>query len=864
MIQVTGLTKIYKSTRRLSYKALKGVSFTLPDHGMVFVVGKSGCGKSTLLNLLGGLDSPSGGDIFVDGKPFSKFSERDFDAYRNSYLGFVFQSFNLIDSLTVKENVKLALRLKGEDGDPLADEILGAVGLAEHSHKYPKQLSGGQCQRVSIARALVKSPQVVLADEPTGNLDSRSGRRILNILKDYSKTHLVLIVSHNREDADIFADRIIELADGRIVGDYDRNPLSGDLVIDDEGITLQRGVALSEEQINKINERLSSGKPAVFKQADDRFVPAKPPEPAAPAAKMARSKPSFKGFLKLFLTFLRKQKLSLIVTLILVIGLVSVLGTGQLFLLFDADEECASLLQKSDYSVFYMHKSYINGQGKMSTDRCYPVAEKDIEAFEDTGYGGTIYKLYNVGLGTVQTEYSLENYQRLGDDKIYADYFCKAGNGVMVCDEQFLINTYGDGTNMPEVLSGAISADSAGIIVTDYFADSILGRSATLAATGDDIYAKLTDGRTMFSRYKIDAVINTRYKERYADIVLRVENGESFRNMENDAMYTDFMDELNLTLNTAYSINPDFVNAFTSTTNKGYSYLCRPSVQFEGKTYSNKIFYCTRNSSVKDGEIYVSKTVWRSLTGDSLEDDSPYWQALKGKKLKIVIPASVTGGAAATLEFTVAGTTDEHGMLVSNNTLAKLRKYELIPFGLYFDDTQNLGSLFTAGKAINFYPTSLQFRAVQSIAGAVKIFKDFFTLIISVLYFVSALLLLSFGTRSVKKNVYEIGVLRAMGARVGHLAVVFVAQILLLGLLICLLGILGTAVGVSVGNAVLVKGFIAYTGNNLASHITFIRFRTGTVLAGAALVIGVSLLACARPIIALTHVKPRDVINSKE
>ncbi len=177
MIEAKNLTKTYIASSGIAVNGVEGVSLAFPSMGMVFLLGKSGSGKSTLLHLLGGLDSPSSGELIVDGRSSVSFAPRDYDYYRNTYVGFVFQEVNLIDDLNVYENIALALELQGKKAE--RSEIMKAlervelIGLAD---RKTSELSGGQKQRVAIARALIKDPQVILADEPTGALDSETGR----------------------------------------------------------------------------------------------------------------------------------------------------------------------------------------------------------------------------------------------------------------------------------------------------------------------------------------------------------------------------------------------------------------------------------------------------------------------------------------------------------------------------------------------------------------------------------------------------------------------------------------------------------------------------------------------------------------
>ena len=222
MLQLKGIRKNYKQGKSRIVQALCGVDAVFPEKGMVFITGKSGSGKSTLLNILGMLDGFDGGDFIVDGRSVKNFSAAEADLYRNHYVGFVFQEYNLLENDTVRNNVALALDLQGERRcDEKVCSALREVELEDMQSCKPNELSGGQRQRVAIARAIVKQPKLLLCDEPTGSLDSRTGASIFALLKKISQNSLVVVVSHDRESAEEFADRIIELKDGQKISDTD-------------------------------------------------------------------------------------------------------------------------------------------------------------------------------------------------------------------------------------------------------------------------------------------------------------------------------------------------------------------------------------------------------------------------------------------------------------------------------------------------------------------------------------------------------------------------------------------------------------------------------------------------------------------
>ena len=229
MLQIQKISKKY-ITGDLVQTALNEVSLNLRDSEFVAILGPSGSGKTTLLNIIGGLDRYDSGDLIINGISTKKYKDRDWDSYRNHTIGFVFQSYNLIPHQTVLSNVELALTISGiskAERKKRAIEALEKVGLGKQLHKKPNQMSGGQMQRVAIARALVNDPEILLADEPTGALDSETSIQVMDLLKEVAKDRLVVMVTHNPELAEEYANRIVKVKDGHIISDS--NPYEIDI-----------------------------------------------------------------------------------------------------------------------------------------------------------------------------------------------------------------------------------------------------------------------------------------------------------------------------------------------------------------------------------------------------------------------------------------------------------------------------------------------------------------------------------------------------------------------------------------------------------------------------------------------------------
>ena len=277
MLEIRNVTKVYRSKTGEQVVALNNVSISFPETGMVFILGKSGSGKSTLLNVIGGLDGYDSGEFVIQGKSSKEFAGSDFDAYRNTFIGFIFQEYNILDDFSVGANIGLALELQGRKAtDETINNILAQVDLANYANRKPNELSGGQKQRIAIARALVKDPQIIMADEPTGALDSNTGKQIFDTLKELSRRKLVLIVSHDRDFAERYADRIIELADGNVISDVTKHEQAGRELnegiqeVGEKILRIKPGYRLTARDLDMINSYLAKSEKGMVLSGDVR------------------------------------------------------------------------------------------------------------------------------------------------------------------------------------------------------------------------------------------------------------------------------------------------------------------------------------------------------------------------------------------------------------------------------------------------------------------------------------------------------------------------------------------------------------------------------------------------------------------
>ncbi len=388
MLEVKNLVKCYSTKGGVTVKALDDVSVKFPETGMVFLLGRSGSGKSTLLNVSGGLDKPDSGEIVVKGRSSKDFSTSDFDSYRNTYVGFVFQEYNILNEFTVEQNISLALQLQSKPNDKKAvNELLEQVDLKGLGKRKPNTLSGGQKQRVAIARALIKNPEIIMADEPTGALDSNTGRQVLDTLKKLSKTKLVVIVSHDREFAEYYGDRIIELKDGKIISDISKEvstpkQLNQNVqIISDDTISIKNAEDVTEADVKNILSVLKKNKGEAIITAGKRELPdvkrackindngikeffadtkeIEVKEYDGKKTKFIKSKLPASHAFKMGASGLKTKPIRLIFTILLSVVAFVLFGVVSTFALYDPNYSVSEALKEAGYPSVTVSKGYV-------------------------------------------------------------------------------------------------------------------------------------------------------------------------------------------------------------------------------------------------------------------------------------------------------------------------------------------------------------------------------------------------------------------------------------------------------------------------------------------------------------------------
>lgn len=424
MLETRELVKIYKPKKGVPVTALDRISLKFPDKGMVFLLGKSGSGKSTLLNVLGGLDKYDGGEIIINGVSSKNFTQQHFDSYRNTYVGFIFQEYNVLDEFTVGANIALAIELQNRKAsDAEINGILKEVDLEGFGARKPNELSGGQKQRVAIARALVKNPRIIMADEPTGALDSNTGRQVFDTLKKLSAEKLVIVVSHDREFAEQYADRIIELSDGHVISDVELDTADNaddtkeTLSFSGNVIEIPGGYHLTEEDRAAINEYIQklASQPAhmnikaaslhKFKNTDISKIA----DRDGSGFKLIKSKLPLKNAFKIGAAGLKYKKFRLLMTILLSCISFGLFGLSDTFGAYNHIETCTNSLVDSGVKYLSVAKSKKVGEGAGEYWKTYGygISDKNLSEISE-GVGSKMHGVFKPMNGNLSFESQID------------------------------------------------------------------------------------------------------------------------------------------------------------------------------------------------------------------------------------------------------------------------------------------------------------------------------------------------------------------------------------------------------------------------------------------------------------------------
>ena len=873
MIDVKNLTKIYTSDGT-EVLALNSVSFHLPEKGLAFIVGKSGSGKSTLLNMLGALDDITSGDIVFEGKSLFGIRDHDANTYRNTYLGIVYQNYNLFENETVEENIKTGVGATfNDDVKEKIEYLLKEVELEGIRKRKVKKLSGGQKQRVAIARALAKEPKLLLADEPTGNLDSKTAKTIFELFKKISKDKLVVIVTHDLKSAHEYADRIIHIEDSVLVEDLIRNDK---YVEEHDGkfIYVDSEEKIDQEEIEKINKNLPFSRKKLKKveKKFKKYIAEK--QEGKEQQKFEQSKTNYKHIFRSVFKIIKNNRVSFLITTILSVILVSLVSLATVFINFNGKNAARDSARISGAQNIMIEKGYSQTDNPLDITKTKPIriTEKDDELIRKSGYKGKKYPVYSVNMpactdgGSVTSANTFE----------HGIFYSRCGSGIALVDFDYLNNKFKD----YEVLAGSMydMENSTSLIVTDYFADAILFNDDRYQGDDEsDPYANLIN-RRLYSRYTIGAVINTNYKVKHAEMYglqQKLEKGliggkEMSQLMVRSKEYRSFKDDVISRLNFGYTLNPNYFsdyptdNDWTSLENTFFGESQTPSPYTFVKPRSYLAF--AELNTLTGDNVKMNAIYYNALFGTNISDDtSPDFKPKTLYLYNYGYEQDIFDTPAHIVKIEIVGISNRTNINLAfecaPEKFKELRQFSQFPYAYLFDDVGQAFTLYENLMPEYWFCRMYTFDPVFNMIRIINIFEAIFIGAFAMFMFIVLMVIVLYSNRTVNKEKYRIGIYKSLGYSNTHLNLSFLFMNLFM-IIVIFVGAAITSYGLSfLANWLLQDGFAVNTKNTLYYSLNIIPYKFVFVAIYSAITFGFLLISSLIPLLKIRKIKPNNIIR---
>ena len=890
MIEFKNVRKVYNSRKGGRCVALNGINLQLPDTGLIFIIGKSGSGKSTLLNLLGGLDTITSGDIIADTNVFSKFEETDFENYRSTYIGFVFQHYYLLEELTVRQNVEMAMSIVGDKDFSKVDTLLKMVGLVGCENRYPRELSGGQQQRVAIARALAKNPKLILGDELTGNLDHQTSAEILSVLKEISKEKLVVVVSHNLDEADLYADRIIELHEGKILRDRSRTTTKQNKFI------LRKGTAylpyfrnLTPEEVKVLDLGLKTGRITDVVQQTDGFVKTREAKKDKHRVFLPRcvfNKRKKARYTSIFTLKNPGYKILTILTVMIVILLTSVFSS-----IHKIQHNEIPLYKEANYVSLFKGGLENSGAGLFSS--YYYKILKDEIALAESISGEKCYRLINRTF-TVEKNAGANTAGAYQADmrRNLVGYHIGETYGTLICDEAFLIGEYGVNGEL-QVLAGKLYDEKKplGLIITDYVADSFIKFRPDNYTSYEDIINNST---------AVSAVIETGYEERYASIIARYDaytGDDDYESLfyelsKNEPLFEDFLHELLYSLAISYTFNENYEYAYTHQTTFSSLSLRYVTMETDGKEKGSSRLSVGRSMNldgllppsvtlpegmpdipnldelfgdVGKGEASLGYTKYNDIFGTAYTSENYKSFEPHDIVLRIYDSNSPDKELLYERELTIKSlsSSSTNALIVSAGDFEMLKNFHFQTQALYVKNNGNADAVAAALAEEYFAPRTVAFEAIAGINKIMGVFVPLFRLIAAGLYIFVAIYLINHAMQTIKKNYFQIGVLRSFGAKNKDVGFIFITGVVIVGLVISMLSVALAPLIVSIFDSILTNSFALVLGT-YTFDISIVNMPMWLPIINSVMIVFVTFMSALVSLRVIRKLKPIEIIRAKD
>ncbi len=914
MLETRNLGKIYKPKRGVPVKALNNVSLKFPEKGMIFLLGKSGSGKSTLLNLLGGLDKYDEGEIIIKGVSSRDFKQQYFDSYRNTYVGFIFQEYNILEEFSVGANIALAIELQGRKAtDDEINNILKEVDLEGYGNRKPNELSGGQKQRVAIARALVKNPEIIMADEPTGALDSNTGKQVFDTLKKLSKDKLVIIVSHDREFSEQYADRIIELSDGCVISDVEVSASSEAETVEEaaKGISfngniveISQGYHLTEADriaINEYIERIDNGNVNLAinykNKSTKKFVntdQSKIDVQDGSKFKLIKSKLPFKSAFKIGASGLKYKKVKLVFTIILSCVAFILFGLADTFGSYDHVRTCTNSLVDSNVNYAALSKAikYTYGIEEYWSSWNTTISKAELEKIEnETGIDFTGVCIPRGGDMGFRSQINTDAEFTKSDMDIYSWSF----SGFAEITEESM-----KGMSF-ELIAGKLPDGSKNeIAISEYIYQTFVIGGYCKADDESGNYKQINEYEDLIGKtltldgedYTITGIIDTKVDlERYKVLTEESFGLSAAEEIANYVLYNELECITSYSMSGVAMVGEGFVDRIIEEQPPiypyGVEYAWLDGYEFSVEFNNIALFEEAVNSGVEitwlngekktleDNEIIVSSDClycWESNGNYSIAEsvESGDYASLANEKLELY---AYNGDSELSGSYKIVGVIDTEKEKNEDwyfTVVTGDKFFDILMAGVEIGEYDHVIGAMPDTKAeitklvkycnttegnIRFEMQNAVTYELDAVNSVLKAFSKVFLFIGIGFAVFAALMLANFIGTSISYKKQEIGILRAIGSRSNDVFGIFFSE----SLIIALINFVISSIGVAVITLV-INGFIRHGAGIL---ITVLHFGFRQILLLLVVSVGIAALASFVPVKKIASKRPIDAIRNR-
>ena len=776
MFRLKNVTKIF-TTKNSEKIALNDITINLGDTGLNFIVGKSGSGKSTFLNVVSGLDSLTKGEITYNDLNYKDLKDKEFDALHYKTFGFVFQDYCLLENLTVADNIALGALKNARRLKKQIKEILEQVDLKGYSKKLCKELSGGEKQRVALARALIKKPQVIFCDEPTGNLDKNSTEKVLKILKQMSKKRLVLIVSHNEENAYQYADRIIRLNNGKVIEDksLDRsNKPKGYYLV-------SSSIYTDQNEINKVNTLLKDDKIKGLCSNYINFIDTDNSNirPESVERNLKSRCHCHKTIAKLFN---RNQTKNIVFSFItsIVLALYSICISLSSF----SVDPYISENYSADKKIQVLQKSVIDDEGALSFYFYNKIMDEDFSKLENV-YKGSYYKKYKYYFPCVSYSYDSNSLSNVAYDSInFNKFYPKSANNLVVTNKEYLLSlleTNSSTLNIIENPKGKRSDDKS-IYVTDFIADSYL--------YNEKLLGKVTNYNRFFTNFNskyhgyVNGIIQTNYRQECEPLMNELLNNKN-KKISVNSNNIKILDRMLNVYAPTYAFDEGFVENYKVDVDTYYIKIGY-NISFSSSK-SNFDLSCKSISfdeSIKDDEVVVADSIGNYFSSSYIDSNDLQNQINKEGSFNLEIKNSIQGDIACNANFSLSKEINKVTLssiykktntinskkstaiiYLSKNNFDALRNNDFFPTTIYIEDVSQINNVKTILEDCSFTFASFLYRPIINVTKGVARFSTIFAIFKYVSLITVCSILIYYLFDLVNSEKYNIGIIKSLGVR---------------------------------------------------------------------------------------------------